>query len=254
MKWAFFVAAVGLLGCTSGDSTQGGTGGTTPTAEGGNGGASSGGSGGESTLAATGGGSAGGFAGGGGFGLGGSVGSGGAVGVGGSAAQGGSLAADGGVGGTQGTGGLSGSDGPTATGGAATGGSSGTGGSSTNCPPPPSGGPAVSLTGMGKDCLQCHSSSGGQNPKMISGGVIYKDPGAKTPAVGATVTISDGVHTSTAVTGTNGLFYFPATDPITFPANTKVSLCPDTQTMVTNATSGSCGIASCHGNLPITVP
>lgn len=105
---------------------------------------------------------------------------------------------------------------------------------------------AGATTNAGVDCMQsgCHSA-GGTGTLFTAAGTIYKAD-LVTPNPGAVVRIRSGGQELTAVADQAGNFRFA--QPITFPAETDVTACPNQVPMVTPLGNGdgACSRAGCH--------
>lgn len=91
----------------------------------------------------------------------------------------------------------------------------------------------------GMDCLGgCHDHG-----FSVAGTVMLAD--GVSPAVNATVTVIDATgNPQDLIVGDNGNFfsYFPVLYPITI----RASMCPSTQFMVSQPTTGGCNATGCH--------
>jgi hypothetical protein len=105
-------------------------------------------------------------------------------------------------------------------------------------------------TNAGMNCMDgvaCHAA-GGAGGAYSAAGTVYKNDGT-TPNPGAVVRIKNGTQVLTTIADTAGNFRFlAATQPISFPAQTDISACPDQIPMVTplQTGQGSCAMAGCH--------
>ena len=80
-------------------------------------------------------------------------------------------------------------------------------------------------------------------------GTLYSSATGGTGVGGATVRVknaSSGAVQLQLVTDSAGLYY--SYQAITFPATVEVTSCPDTQTMATPITSGTCYTSGCHSS------
>jgi hypothetical protein len=109
--------------------------------------------------------------------------------------------------------------------------------------PPPCKPPNI-IHGDGKhnptmDCMNgCHDHG-----FSIAGTLMMAD--LSTPASNATVTVVDANNFSQdIIAGTNGNFF--SFLPVTYPIRITASMCPSTQVMVSQPTSGACNATGCH--------
>lgn len=159
--------------------------------------------------------------------------------------------------------------GSTPTPGPTPGGDSGTGDGGTTPPPPPPG--TNAFTGAGayvaqngpstikgdhggdgnpakRDCLGagCHGA-GGEGPRFIAGGTVYKDKAGTMPAAQIEVRLRDNTGAAViARTDVNGNFFFRGAG-VTLPAATGVRSGATTTLMAGAISNGACNSAACHG-------
>lgn len=99
-----------------------------------------------------------------------------------------------------------------------------------------------------RDCLGagCHSA-GGEGPRFIAGGTIYKDKAGTMPAAQIEVRLRDNNGGSLiAHTDANGNFFFRGAG-VTLPALTGVRDNATTTLMAGAISNGACNSAACHG-------
>jgi hypothetical protein len=100
----------------------------------------------------------------------------------------------------------------------------------------------------GLNCLQvgCHAA-GGAGGQFYFAGTAYTTQGGTTPAKGATVRMTFGGQTVSAITDDQGNFSWLAS-PVTFPAMTDITSCPTITAMINGLATGQGGCNSCHTN------
>ena len=102
-----------------------------------------------------------------------------------------------------------------------------------------------------QDCMtaQCHGA-GGEGPRFVAGGTVYKDVAGAMPAAQVEVRLLSGDGTAASVyTDANGNFYLRSGDAagLTFPAKTGARDGASAKLMVSAIGSGACNSATCHG-------
>ena len=103
---------------------------------------------------------------------------------------------------------------------------------------------------QGQDCIVagCHLDGGGGAPLYVAAGTVFGLDGVA-PSGGATIRIYSGGQVLTGLTDEDGNFAV-AGAPLTFPARTEATACPQQQKMISMLLAtgdGSCNNGACHG-------
>jgi hypothetical protein len=98
--------------------------------------------------------------------------------------------------------------------------------------------------GLACQSAGCHGTVNPAGPTWSFSGTVYTDATATTPKPGATIKVTFGATTVTAVSDDAGNFYSSQT--IMFPARTLGTACPTVAQMVAGLTTGGGNCNSCH--------
>lgn len=99
-----------------------------------------------------------------------------------------------------------------------------------------------------RNCLDssCHGA-GGEGPRFLAGGTVFKDLAGTMPAAQVEVRIRDGAGGAVlARTDVNGNFFVKGSG-VTFPAQTGARDGAVTKLMSSSIANGDCNSSSCHG-------
>jgi hypothetical protein len=98
--------------------------------------------------------------------------------------------------------------------------------------------------GLGCQNAGCHGTVDPAGPTWSFSGTVYTDATAAAPKPGATIKVTFGSTTVTAVSDDAGNFYSSQT--IMFPARTLGTACPTVANMVSGLSTGGGNCNSCH--------
>jgi hypothetical protein len=98
--------------------------------------------------------------------------------------------------------------------------------------------------GLACQTAGCHGTVDPAGPTWTFSGTVYTDAMATAPKPGATIKVTFGATTLTAVSDDAGNFYSSQT--IMFPAKTLGTACPTVAHMVSGLTAGGGNCNSCH--------